>query len=71
MAMIETNNELPLGAITTHRIVAKLSETIAAVEGWIEARRTESVLRALSPEQLEDIGLTRADVETLAKSGRL
>lgn len=33
---------------------------------WIDARKTRKALTELSDEQLADIGLTRADIDTVA-----
>jgi len=55
----------PFGAITVHRIVSTLTAAVDAFRAWNETRRTVAALRQLSPTQLDDIGLTVADVEGL------
>ncbi|MCL5778512.1 DUF1127 domain-containing protein [Limibaculum sp. FT325] len=65
-----TQTTLPLGAITLYRVVSGLSEAISRVQAWRDARRTAQILSGLSTRQLEDIGLTRADIETLVTTGR-
>jgi uncharacterized protein YjiS (DUF1127 family) len=60
----------PFGAITIHRIVAGLMSAAADLRAWNETRRTINALRALSPAQLDDIGLTRAEVENFGLKGR-
>lgn len=59
----------PFGAITTHRIVSAVIDVFATFRAWNETRRTVAVLRSLNADQLEDIGLTRADIETMASRG--
>jgi len=53
----------PFGAITVHRIITAVSDIAITLRAWNETRRTIAVLRSLSPAQLDDIGLTRGDVE--------
>jgi len=38
---------------------------------WNDARRTRRVLGALSAHELNDIGLTGADIDTIARRGRV
>ena len=59
----------PFGAITVHRIVTAVSEMTAKLQTWYEIRRTVRVLRTLSPAQLDDIGLTRGDIEDFGRKG--
>jgi uncharacterized protein YjiS (DUF1127 family) len=53
----------PFGAILIHRIVSVLSDVAGNIRKWNDKRRTIAALRALSNAQLDDIGLTRADIE--------
>ena len=53
----------PFGAITVHRVVTAISGVIDNLRAWNDTRRTVVALRALNAAQLDDIGLTRADVE--------
>ncbi|HSF93561.1 MAG TPA: DUF1127 domain-containing protein [Thermohalobaculum sp.] len=59
----------PFGAITAHRIVTGFESALAALREWNETRRTIAILRALNADQLEDIGLSRADVEAMGHKG--
>ncbi len=59
----------PFGAITVHRVVAALSGVVATLRAWNDTRRTIVALRALSAAQLDDIGLTPADVEDFGRKG--
>lgn len=65
MAYAVATQPVPFGALTTHRFVTSLLRGAAAVRRWNETRHTVAQLRRLSPSQLEDIGLTRADLATL------
>ena len=53
----------PFGAITIHRIITVVSDMAPTLRTWNDTRRTVNVLRSLSPAQLDDIGLTRGEVE--------
>ena len=59
----------PFGAITVHRVVTALSGVVATLRAWNDTRRTIVALRALSAAQLDDIGLTRADIERFGREG--
>ena len=60
----------PFGAITVHRILTAVSDMTATLQAWNETRRTVAVLRSLNAAQLDDIGLTPADVEEFGSKGR-
>ena len=60
----------PFGAITVHRILTAVSDMTATLQAWNETRRTVAALRSLSAAQLDDIGLTPADVEEFGSKGR-
>ena len=62
---------LPFGAVAVHRVVSAVSALVAAYNNWQETRRTIAALRALSPAQLDDIGLTSADIDDFSLAGRL
>ena len=59
----------PFGAITVHRVVTALSGVVATLRAWNDTRRTINALRGLSPAQLDDIGLSRADIEDFGRKG--
>ena len=59
----------PFGAITAHRIISGFESMLETVRTWNEARRTVAILRSLSAAQLDDIGLTPADVEDMGRNG--
>lgn len=66
-----SNNSLPLGAITLHRAGSALAAMYIRIQAWRDARRTARILDRLSTRQLDDIGLSRGDIETLFLNGRL
>jgi uncharacterized protein YjiS (DUF1127 family) len=55
-------NTAPLGAVATLRVVDVVLNLKHSVVAWNEARETRKVLSRLSDDQLQDIGLTRADL---------
>lgn len=69
MAMIE-NHAVPFGAVTVHRIVSGAGNLVERFQRWQEVRRTVRILSRLDNEQLEDLGLNRADIEEFAVKGR-
>ena len=70
MANIITTATAPFGAITIHRVVTAVSGTAANLRAWNETRRTINALRGLSQAQLDDIGLSIADIEDFGRKGR-
>jgi uncharacterized protein YjiS (DUF1127 family) len=70
MAAIETTRRAPLGAITTYRIASAFDRAISAVADWNDARITRRSLDQLSDRELDDIGLSRGDIELIATSRR-
>ncbi len=65
--MTETRSaqSVPFGALTVHRAVSAVTALGERFAEWRRARRTLAELERLTPAQLEDIGLTRADLERL------
>jgi uncharacterized protein YjiS (DUF1127 family) len=61
-----TPRPLPVGTITTHRVVSTVERLLIRLDGWRRARRTEAVLRNLSDAQLSDIGLHRGQIAEFA-----
>lgn len=63
----ETNRSVPLGSITTLRVVTVFERAIDAIIGWRNQRETSSQLRKLSDSQLSDIGLRRHDIADVSE----
>lgn len=67
MAAVETTRPAPYGAITTYRAINAVSRAFRAISAWNDARATRSALGNLSDRQLDDIGLCRADIDTITR----
>ncbi len=67
MAAIETTH-------TGHGLVGRIGSVFASVVGsvaaWNDARKTRKALSALTDRELDDIGLSRGDIDAIA-TGRL
>ncbi len=61
MAAIETSPSAQLGAISAPRFTG----IFQALRDWNDARVTRSALNKLSDRELDDIGLTRADIANI------
>lgn len=70
MTTLKTQTALPFGAITVHRVVRSVESAIERIATWQRTRRTVASLKRLTPAQLEDIGLTPADIDAFARTGR-
>ncbi len=66
MANIETQRDLPFGAVSTYRAVAFVDGVIARVRALAAARRTAIELSKLTDAQLHDIGITRGDIRNVS-----
>ncbi|MEM0923821.1 MAG: DUF1127 domain-containing protein [Pseudomonadota bacterium] len=64
MARVSTA-QAPFGAETIHAIVTGISALFDRYNRWEEQRKTREVLAQLTPDQLEDIGLTEAAVSEM------
>jgi uncharacterized protein YjiS (DUF1127 family) len=60
--MAAANTHAPAGAVATLRVVDTILNLKNSVVAWNEARVTRKILARLSDNQLQDIGLTRADL---------
>ncbi|MEM6972183.1 MAG: DUF1127 domain-containing protein [Pseudomonadota bacterium] len=69
MDVTRVSPELPLGAITIHRIVKAVTVLRENLVARISRQRTLRTLNALNDRQLEDIGLTRADIAMSMEKG--
>ncbi len=64
MAVYEAHR--PAAALSTHGIFGLLVSTFSA---WNDARMTRNALSKLSDRELDDIGLSRGDIEAIAPRG--
>ena len=53
-------------ATVVDRAYAAVTNAIAALAAWNDARRTHDALSQLSAHELEDIGLHRGDIDRLS-----
>lgn len=70
MAEINATSRVPFGAIATYGAVQAVANLRDRITTWYAVRSTRKALNALSDRELADIGLTRADVDSVA-AGRL
>lgn len=70
MTTIDSTRPAPFGAITTYRTVQAVSGLFAALAAWNLARQTRNALWNLSDRELDDIGLTRGDIEAIAQGAQ-
>lgn len=64
MAAIQTSRSV---APISGRIFVSLRNIVAGIVDWNDSRKTRAALQSLSAHQLEDIGLTLADVDRLTR----
>ncbi len=62
MAITYTPAAAPLGTVAIYRTVGAVSNLVAAIRDWNDARRTVAALNRLNANLLDDIGLTRGDI---------
>jgi uncharacterized protein YjiS (DUF1127 family) len=65
MAIIETSRPYGASPSLLSRLAAGVADIFAAVAEWNEARQTRNALSRLSDRELDDIGLSRAEIEAL------
>ncbi|KIC18203.1 MULTISPECIES: DUF1127 domain-containing protein [unclassified Leisingera] len=60
--MTTANIHAPLGAVTVLRVVDAMTNVKTSIVEWYEARETRKALARLTDAQLDDIGMSRADI---------
>lgn len=60
------SRSVPLGSVTTFRVVSLAQRALDTLLAWQNARATEKALLRLSDQQLADIGLTRGSIADIA-----
>lgn len=63
----DTARPVPLGAVTTFRLVSIFVRALDGLASWRNARATDKALRELSDRQLSDIGLHRGEIAEVAE----
>lgn len=71
MAAIDTTRPAYLATGFIGRAATLVSRAIAAIAGWNDIRVTRNALSRLSDRELEDIGLVRGDIDTVASRSHL
>lgn len=71
MAAYETTRTAPFGAIATFRFIQFVSNFVAFIGDWNDARVTRSALGKLSDRELDDIGLCRGDIDLIGAKARV
>ena len=68
MASFDTTRPVYGTAPVAGHVKGFVSNMVAQVIAWNDARVTRNALAALSDRELDDIGLSRADIEIVAES---
>ena len=68
MATFDTTRTNYGSATAASRFSAALSAVIATAVAWNDARVTRKALSSLTDRELEDIGLSRGDIDAVADS---
>lgn len=63
--MTTANIHAPLGAVSILHVVDGILNAKSTLVEWNEARKTRKALSKLTAAQLDDIGLTAADIDAL------
>ncbi|WP_083096788.1 DUF1127 domain-containing protein [Pseudophaeobacter leonis] len=63
--MTTANLHAPLGAVSVLRLVDGIFNLKANLAVWNDSRKTQNALRQLSAAQLDDIGISYADIAKL------
>ncbi|MEM6891577.1 MAG: DUF1127 domain-containing protein [Pseudomonadota bacterium] len=66
MATFDTSRTTYGSTHAAGRLTSRLSRAIAAVIAWNDARVTRNALGSLTDRELEDIGLSRSDIDYVA-----
>ncbi|MDK3017158.1 DUF1127 domain-containing protein [Pseudodonghicola flavimaris] len=67
MAAFDSHRTTYGSAVLFGRLGATICNVIGSVAAWNDARVTRNALAALSDRELEDIGLIRGDIDTVAR----
>lgn len=62
MSFSPLSRPVPLGAVTTFRMVSFVESVAASIAVWRSRRVTHTALMALTDAQLTDIGLHRSEI---------
>jgi len=65
MATTYTTRPAPFGALATFRFITFLDKIRTSFLGWSNTRATQNALSRLSDHELNDIGLSRGDIDNI------
>ena len=68
MATFDTSRTTYGSATAASRFFSAISAVIATIVAWNDARVTRNALSGLTDRELDDIGLTRGDIDVVADS---
>lgn len=68
MATFDTTRTLYGSANAQSRLPAFINAVVSAVVAWNDARATRKALYSLTDRELDDIGLSRADISAVAEN---
>ncbi len=68
MASFDTSRTTYGTASAVNRLVLAISDAVASIIAWNDARVTRKALSGLTDRELEDIGLSRSDIDSVAVS---
>lgn len=66
MTTSATNTTAPFGSITVYRMVTSFGRVFSTLAEWKSNRTTRLALVSLSDDMLEDVGLSRGDINKVA-----
>ena len=67
MALIDLGRSRGHSSSFADQIRHRLVNTLGVVADWNDARRTRKVLSQLSAHELDDIGLSRGDIDMISR----
>ena len=70
MAAFETTRTVADGASLGGRLTALATGMVATIRSWNDARVTRNALASLSDRELDDIGLSRSDIDAVVSTLR-
>jgi uncharacterized protein YjiS (DUF1127 family) len=69
MAAFDTTRPVRSGTRDAGRPTSIFTALVARIASWNDARATRKALSRLSDRELDDIGLCRADIESVIRNG--
>ncbi len=70
MALLDTSRTDRQPAVFADFVSRTTYRIVSALIAWNDSRRTRDSLNALTAAELDDIGLTRSDIDAIVKANR-